>query len=66
MFRQIVQFLMKERKEKNIIYNLDIFKLYLDPSLKIQDAIEKFVSENIKENVEERKLFEKMFIDSER
>lgn len=35
---------MKERKEKNIIYNLDIFKLYLDPSLKIQDAIEKFVS----------------------
>lgn len=66
MFRQIVQFLMKEKKEKNIIYNLDILKLYLDPSLKIQDAIEKFVSENIKENVEERKLFEKMFIDYER
>lgn len=29
-------------------------------------AIEKFVNENIKENVEEKKWFEKMFIDSER
>lgn len=66
MFRQIVQFFMKEKQKKNIIYNLDILKQYLDSSLKIQKAIEKFVSENIKENVEEKKLFEKMFIDSER
>ena len=66
MFRQIVQFFMKEKQKKNIIYNLDILNQYLDSSLKIQKAIDKFVSENIKENVEEKKLFEKMFIDSER
>ena len=63
MFRQIVQFLMKEKQKKDIIYNLDILKQYLDSSLKIQNAIEEFVSDNIKENIEEKKLFEKMFID---
>ena len=66
MFRQIVQFFIKEKQKKDIIYNLDILKQYLDSSLKIQNAIEEFVSENIKENVEEKNLFEKMFIDSER
>ena len=66
MYRQIVQFFIKEKKEKNIIYNLDILKQYLNPSLKIQEAVKKFVSENINENVEEKKLFEKMLIDYER
>ena len=66
IFRQIVQFFMKEKQKKGIIYNLDILKQYIDPSLKIQNAIEEFVSEHIKENVEEKKLFEKMFRDSER
>ncbi len=66
MFRQIVQFFMKEKKKKDIIYNLDILKQYLDPSLKIRNAIEEFISENIKENVEEKKLFEKIFTDFER
>lgn len=66
MFRQIVQFFMKEKQKKNIIYNLDILTQYLDPSLTIQKAREKFVSENIKENIEEKKLFEKMYMDFER
>ena len=57
---------IKEKQKKDIIYNQDILKQYLDSSLKIQNAIEEFVSENIKENVEEKNLFEKMFMDSER
>ena len=56
-FRQIIQFFMKERESMNLKNELDIFKLFLNPDLIIDEAIDKFMKEYIKDNPEERTLF---------
>ena len=60
-FRQIVQFIMKEREENNLIYNLDILKMYFNQDLSIGDAINDFIKNHIKDNPEERALFLSLF-----
>ncbi len=56
-FRQIVQFIMKERNKNDFIYSLDVFKLYFNRELCVGDAIDDFIKTHIKDDPEEKKLF---------
>lgn len=56
-YRQIVQFILKERDKNGFIYNLDVLKMYLNQDLCIRDAINEFIKKYVHDNPEERKLF---------
>ena len=55
-FRQIVQFIMSERKKNKFTYDLDVLKAYLNEDLTINDAIDQFIEKNIKDNPKEKEL----------
>lgn len=55
-FRQIVQFIMSERKKNKFTYDLDVLKAYLNEDLTINDAIDEFIEKNIKDNPKEKEL----------
>ena len=55
-FRQIVQFIMSERKKNKFTYDLDVLKAYLNENLTINDAIDEFIEKNIKDNPKEKEL----------
>lgn len=57
MYRQIVQFIMKERDKNKFIYSLDVLKLFFNGDLCIGDAIDNFIKRYIKNNPKERSLF---------
>lgn len=56
-YRQIVQFIMKERDKNGFIYNLDVLKMVFDKDLCIGDAIDNFIKKYIKDDPKERQLF---------
>jgi len=56
-YRQIVQFIMRERDKNGFIYSLDVLKMHFNKQQSIDDAIDSFIKRNIKDNSEERKLF---------
>ena len=56
-YRQIVQFIMKERNKNGFIYNLDVLKMFFDKDLSIGDAVDDFIKRYIKDNPKEKALF---------
>lgn len=60
-FRQIVQFIMSERKKNKFTYDLDILKIYLNEELTINDAIDEFIEKNIKDNPKEKEMCKSFF-----
>lgn len=56
-YRQIVQFIMKEREKNDFIYSLEVLKMFFDVGLSIGDAIDNFIKSNIEDNLKERALF---------
>lgn len=56
-YRQIVQFIMKERDKNKFIYNLDVLKMYFDKSLSIGDAVDDFIKKYIVDDPKEKALF---------
>lgn len=56
-YRQIVQFIMKERDKNGFIYSLDVLKMFFNRNLSIGDAIDEFIKKYIKDNPKERTLF---------
>ncbi len=51
---QIIQFIMKIHYEQHIKYNLDILKMFFNPNLTINESINNFIANNIKENPQEK------------
>ena len=58
-FRQIVQFIISERKKNKFTYDLDILKIYLNEELTIADAVDEFVKNNIMDNIKEKELYKR-------
>lgn len=56
-FRQIVQFLMREREANGFIYNLDVLKMFFNRNLCIGEAIDDFIKRYIQDNPNERRLY---------
>lgn len=56
-YRQIVQFIMKEREKNDFIYSLEVLKMFFDVGLSIGDAIDNFIKSHIEDNPKERALF---------
>lgn len=56
-YRQIIQFLMMERKKKECIYSLDILKRVFNIDLCIGEAIDDFITSYIKDDPKKRKMF---------
>jgi len=56
-YRQIVQFIMKEREKNGFIYNLDVLKMFFNEDLCLGDAIYDFIEKYIKDDPKEKKLF---------
>lgn len=56
-YRQIVQFVMRERERNGFTYNLDVLRMFFNKDLCIGDAIDDFIKKYIKDDPEERKLF---------
>ncbi len=56
-YRQIVQFIMRERDKNGFIYSLDVLKKFFNKDLCIGEAINDFVGRYIEDDPEERKLF---------
>lgn len=55
-YRQIVQFIMKERDKNGFIYSLDVLRMFFDRNLSIGNAIDNFVKRYIKDDPEEKAL----------
>ena len=56
-YRQIVQFIMKERNKNGFIYNLDVLKMFFNRNLSIGNAVDDFIKRYIKDDPKERALF---------
>lgn len=56
-YRQIVQFIMKERKRSKLIYNLDVLKKFFNKDLSIGDAVDDFIKRYIKDDPKGRAFF---------
>ncbi|MCI8466776.1 MAG: hypothetical protein HFI08_01075 [Bacilli bacterium] len=56
-FRQIVQFIMKERDKNGFIYSLDVLKVFFYRNLCLGVAIDDFIKRCIKDDPKEKKLF---------
>lgn len=53
-YRLIIQFFNKEKQNKKINYNLEVFKEFFDQELTVKDSIDKFIHKHIKEDIKER------------
>lgn len=56
-YRQIVQFIMKERDKNRFIYSLDVLKVFFNEDLCIGDATDDFIKRYIKNDSKEKSLF---------
>ncbi|MCI9280022.1 MAG: hypothetical protein HFJ02_04410 [Bacilli bacterium] len=56
-YRQIVQFIMKERDKNGFIYSLDVLKVFFNRNLCLGAAIDEFIKRCIKDDLKEKKLF---------
>lgn len=56
-YRQIVQFIMKERDKNGFIYSLDVLKVFFNSNLCLGAAIEDFIKRCIKDDPKEKSLF---------
>lgn len=56
-YRQIVQFIMQERKKFDFIYNLDVLKMFFDKEMNIGDSVDNFIETYIKDDHKEKRLF---------
>jgi len=54
LLRKIIEFFRQERKKEGLLYDLSIYQKYFDRDLFIKDSINKFVSNYIKIDKEER------------
>ncbi|MCM1053577.1 MAG: hypothetical protein NC483_06355 [Ruminococcus sp.] len=54
---QIIQFMQKTKEKESILYNLDILRKYMNPSLNINEAINEFIASYIPDNPEEKALY---------
>lgn len=60
ILRKIIEFFDKQKKEKNILYDIPIYKEYFDGNLKVKDSINKFIKDNIKIDPEEKQIIYKL------
>lgn len=60
-YRQIVQFIMKERNKNRFIYNLDVLKMFFDRDLSIGNAVDDFIKRYIKDDPKEKVLFSSLY-----
>lgn len=56
-YRQIVQFIMKERDKNGFIYSLDVLKVFFNKNLCLGAAIDDFIKRCIKDDPKEKELF---------
>lgn len=56
-YRQVIQFMMRARKENGFIYNLDVLQKFFHQDSSVQEAISGFIQQYIKDDPKERELF---------
>lgn len=56
-YRQIVQFIMKERDKNGFIYSLDVLKVFFNRNLCLGAAIDEFIKRCIKDDLKEKNYF---------
>lgn len=56
-YRQIVNFITRERVESNSIYSLDVLKKFFDRDMCVGDAVSDFAKRYVKDEPKERKIF---------
>lgn len=61
MYRQIVQFIMREREKNGFIYSLDVLRMYFKRDLSVSTAVEDFIKTYINDNPEERRLYYSLY-----
>lgn len=59
--RKIIEFFEQNRTKENILYDFDVYTKYFDKELLICDSIHKFVTQNIKEDKEEKEKILSLF-----
>ncbi len=55
-FRQIVQFIMRERERNGFLYSLDVLKMYFDRNMSVFEAVDEFIKRYIRDNPTEKAL----------
>lgn len=60
-YRQIVQFLMKEREKNGSIYSLDVLKMFFDRDANVGEATDTFIKKYIKDDQQEKALFMSLY-----
>ena len=48
---------LNQHKDNNLIYDLAVLRMFFNPNLCIDDAIDDFIKRYIKDDPEERKLY---------
>ncbi len=61
LLRKIIEFFEVERKNNELIYDISIYQKYFDKNLTIKESINKFVSNYIKVDEEEKKMILSLF-----
>lgn len=61
LLRKIIEFFETERKKDGLIYDISIYQKYFDKNLIVRESINKFVSNYIKVDEEEKKMILSFF-----
>lgn len=61
LLRKIIEFFETERKKDGLIYDISIYQKYFDKDLTVRESINKFVSNYIKVDEEEKKMILSLF-----
>lgn len=56
LLRKIIEFFKNEKQKNSLLFDLKIYNEYFDKNLSVKESINKFVMENIKVDIEEKKL----------
>ena len=61
LLRKIIEFFEEERKKDGLIYDISLYQKYFDKDLTVREAINKFVSNYIKVDEEEKQMILSLF-----
>lgn len=61
LLRKIIEFFETERRKDGLIYDISIYQKYFDKDLTVRESINKFVSDYIKVDEEEKKMILSLF-----
>lgn len=61
LLRKIIEFFETERRKDGLIYDISIYQKYFDKDLTVRESINKFVSNYIKVDEEEKKMILSLF-----